>query len=89
MLFVLVKLSCVDGSIRGGENTAAIAHVIFPLALIAVLLPCENFTLPVALVRFPLTYIEVFVVVVAVALTFPEVLSPLSMVLVVGPLLLV
>ena len=50
VLFVLIKLSGVDGPIRGGENTAAIAHVIFPLALVAVLLPCENFTLAVALV---------------------------------------
>lgn len=43
----------------------------------------------VALVSFPLSNIKLVIVVVAVAVTLAHIVSPLSVVLVIGPLLLV
>ena len=89
MLFILVEFACVDCTVRRGQNPLSISHVILPSALVPVLLSSEDLSLAVPLVLLPLTYVKVFVVVVAVTLTLSEVLSPLAMVLVIGALLLI
>ena len=60
-----------------------------PLTFISVLLPCEDLSEPVSFVTLPLAHVQIFIIVIAVAVTLPQVLSPLAMVLIIGPFLLV
>lgn len=89
MLFVLVELSGVYCTIAGGQYSAPIAHIILPRAFITILFACEYFALTMTFVGLPLPHIKIFVIVIAVALAFSEVLTPFTMVLVVRTLLLV
>ena len=89
MLLILIELSSVHRVVGGGQSTLSISQIVFPLTFVPVLLPSEYLTKSMPLIGLPLSYEQVFVIIIAVALTFPEVLPPLSMILIVGPFLLV
>ena len=89
VLLVLVELASVDRMVRRGKGAFTISHVILPLALISVLFASEYFTEAMSFVSFPLAYIQIFIIVIAVALTFTKVLLPFTVVLIIGPLLLI
>ena len=89
MLFVLVPFTRENSIVRWGQSSLSVAHVIFPLTLVSILLACKDLAHPVASVTLPLANVQIFVIVVTVAMTFPQILLPLSVVLIVGSLLLV
>lgn len=89
MFFVLGPFACVACSTVRCESSFSVTHVVSPLALVSVLLATEKFSVAMAFVSFPLSNIELVIVIVAVAVALADVVSPFSVVLVVGPLLLV
>ena len=89
MLLVLVKLAGIDSAIARSQHTFSILHVMLPGALVPILLSSEYLALTMALISLPLADVEILIIVVTVALPFAQILPPPSMILIIGPLLLV
>ena len=89
MLFVLVPLSNKYLPAVGCLGSFSIPHIVLPLTLVSVLLSREYLAEPMSFVCLPLTNIELFVVIVTVAVAFTQILLPITVVFVICFLLFV
>ena len=89
MLFVLVPLPNKYLPAVGCLGSFSIPHIVLPLTLVSVLLSREYLAEPMSFVCLPLTNIELFVVIVTVAVAFTQILLPITVVFVICFLLFV